>query len=149
MLEVSKILPPGDWVADDNVVVDADDRYRRRLAMTSTGGLRFLLNLPTARLLRHGVGLALADGRVVQIVAADEDLYRVTGRDGLHLLRLAWHIGNRHLASEIHADHLLIRQDHVIRDMLIGLGANVDLVRLPFDPEGGAYDHHTATEHGR
>lgn len=147
MLNVDEILAPGNWDAADHVVIDADDRYRRRIAMRSHGGIRFLLNLSHARLLRHGEGLRLSDGRVVKILAAEEDLYRVSGRDGLHLLRLAWHIGNRHLPSEINDDHLLIRRDHVIRDMLTGLGATVMDCRAPFDPEGGAYDRQ-GSSHG-
>lgn len=110
--------------------------------MTSDGGISFLLDLPEARLLRDGVGLKLEDGRVIEVRAAPELLIEVRGRDAQHLLVLSWQIGNRHLEAQIEADRLLIRRDPVIRTMLEGLGAMVEDIEAPFDPEGGAYDGH-------
>lgn len=117
--------------------------------MTSDGGVSFLLDLPDARLLRHGQGLKLSDGREIEVRAQPEALYEVTGRDTQHLLTLAWQIGNRHLAAEITGMHLRIRADRVIKDMLEGLGATVVPVSAAFDPEGGAYgsDHHSHEHH--
>ena len=63
------------------------------------------------------------------------------GRDAKHLMRLAWHIGNRHTPCQIEAGRLLIREDHVLEAMLRQLGATVTKVREPFTPEGGAYGH--------
>lgn len=133
----------------DTITLDETARHRRRMKMVSDTGIEFLLDLAEARLLRHGDGLVLDDGRVIEVRAAPEALYEVRGRDSRHLLALAWQIGNRHLAAQILADRILIRHDHVIRDMLEGLGATVTETNAPFDPEGGAYgDAHTGHEHG-
>lgn len=130
------------------ITLDETARHRRRVAMVSDNGVEFLLDLPQARLLRHGDGLVLDDGRVIEVIAAPEPLYEVRGRDARHLLGLAWQLGNRHLQAQISADHLLIRRDAVIRAMLEGLGASVSEVEAPFDPEGGAYDpNHHGSDH--
>ena len=117
--------------------------------MTGTGGLAFLLDLPKAIALRQGDGLVLDDGRIVAVQAAPEPLLEVRTADPHHLLRLAWHLGNRHLPAQIEAERILIRPDHVIADMLRGLGAEVRQVSEPFDPEGGAYsgDGHSGHDH--
>jgi urease accessory protein len=109
------------------------------MRMTSDGGLSFLLDLPEARLLHNGEGLVLSDGRIVEVRAAPEALYRVHPKSSRHLLQLAWHLGNRHCPTQIDADTLLIRRDHTLRAMLEGLGATVEEIDAPFDPEGGAY----------
>ncbi|HSK41395.1 MAG TPA: urease accessory protein UreE [Arenibaculum sp.] len=141
MPRATRILPAGEWSGTpaDRVTLDHDERHRRRIAMRGDGGLAFLLDLPEARVLHHGDALTLDDGRLVEVHAKAEPLLEVRGRDGHHLLRLAWHLGNRHLAAAIQADHILIRPDHVIAEMLRGLGAEVTSVTAPFDPEGGAY----------
>lgn len=128
----------------DTITLDETDRHRRRMKMTSDGGIGFLLDLPEARLLKHGEGLKLSDGRVIEVHAHPEALYEVTGRDARHLLTLAWQIGNRHLAADITETRIRIRADHVIKTMLEGLGATVSEIDAPFDPEGGAYGgaHH-------
>ncbi len=128
----------------DTITLDETARHRRRMKMISDGGIEFLLDLPDARLLRHGDGLVLGDGRVIAVRAEPEALYEVRGTDTRHLLALAWQIGNRHLAAQIEVDRIVIRRDHVIRQMLEGLGAAVIEIDAPFDPEGGAYGgaHH-------
>jgi len=136
---VSTIVPPGPWHATDTITLDETARRRRRLAMQSDNGIAFLLDLPEARLLRHGEGLKLEDGRIVRVVAATEALYEVRGRDAHHLMKLIWHMGNRHLPTQIHKDHVRIRRDSVIRTMLEGLGARIVETEDGFDPEGGAY----------
>jgi urease accessory protein len=136
------------------ITLDETARHRRRMKLVSdrleTGAtISFLLDLPEARLFRHGDGLLLDDGRVIEVRAMPEALMEVRGRDAQHLVALAWQIGNRHLAAEITSQTIRIRRDHVIRDMLIGLGAKVDEIEAPFDPEGGAYGGaHHAHEHG-
>ena len=116
--------------------------------MKSDGGIKFLLDLPKAQLLRQGDGLQLSDGRVVEVQSALEQLYQIQADNSQHLLRLAWHMGNRHLPTQVMADHILIRRDHVIKEMLEGLGAKVTIIEAPFDPEGGAYEgHHTRDHH--
>lgn len=150
MIRATRVLGQHHWreAASDTVVLDFDDRHRRRLAMTGTRGLEFLLDLAHAIALRGGDALVLEDGRLVEVVAAAEPLIEIRGSDPLHLVRLAWHLGNRHLPTQIMAKGLRIRRDHVIEAMVKGLGARVIEIEAPFDPEGGAYaepahdDHH-------
>jgi urease accessory protein len=123
----------------DTVVLDFDDRHRRRMAMTGTRGLEFLLDLENAVALRGGDALVLEDGRLIEVVAAPEPLAEIRGADPQHLVRLAWHLGNRHLPTQIMPKGLRIRRDHVIEAMVRGLGARVIEIEAPFDPEGGAY----------
>jgi urease accessory protein len=123
----------------DTVVLDFDDRHRRRMAMTGTRGLEFLLDLEDAIMLRGGDALVLEDGRLIEVVAAPEPLAEIRGADPHHLIRVAWHLGNRHLPTQIMAKALRIRRDHVIEAMVKGLGARVIEIEAPFDPEGGAY----------
>ena len=123
----------------DTVVLDFDDRHRRRMVMTGTRGLEFLLDLESAVALRGGDALVLEDGRLVEVVAAPEPLAEIRGSDPQHLVRLAWHLGNRHLPTQITARGLRIRRDHVIEAMVRGLGARIIEIEAPFDPEGGAY----------
>jgi urease accessory protein len=123
----------------DTVVLDFDDRHRRRMTMTGTRGLEFLLDLENAVALRGGDALVLEDGRLIEVVAAPEPLAEIRAADPQHLVRLAWHLGNRHLPTQIMGKGLRIRRDHVIEAMLKGLGARVIEIDAPFDPEGGAY----------
>jgi urease accessory protein len=126
----------------DTVVLDFDDRHRRRMAMTGTRGLEFLLDLENAVALRGGDALVLDDGRLIEVVAAPERLAEIRGNDPQHLVRVAWHLGNRHLPTQIMPKGLRIRRDHVIEAMVKGLGARVIEIEAPFDPEGGAYAGH-------
>ena len=123
----------------DTVVLDFDDRHRRRMAMTGTRGLEFLLDLENAVALRGGDALVLDDGRLIEVVAAPEPLAEIRCNDPQHLVRVAWHLGNRHLPTQIMPKGLRIRRDHVIEAMVKGLGARVIEIEAPFDPEGGAY----------
>ena len=158
MIRATQVRPQVRWTeaAADTVVLDFDDRHRRRMAMTGTRGLEFLLDLEEAVALRGGDALVLEDGRLIEVVAAPEPLVEIRGADPHHLVRIAWHLGNRHLPTQIVGRGLRIRRDHVIEDMVRGLGARVIVIEAPFDPEGGAYaggghaghghDHHQ--DHG-
>ncbi len=141
MLHAHQVRPAGSWSGEpaDTIVLDYDDRYRRRIAMTGVRGLSFLLDLPEAVMLRAGDGLALEDGRIVEVVAAPEQLLEIRGADAAALTRIAWHLGNRHLPTELLKKSLRIRRDHVIEDMARRLGASVVEIEAPFNPEGGAY----------
>ncbi len=130
--------------ATDTVQLSHDDRRRRRIALTTDGGMPVLLDLAETPNLRDGDGIVLADGRVVRVVAAREALLEIGARDARHLVRLAWHLGNRHLPTQImegDVPALRIRADHVIADMATKLGGTVREIEAPFDPEGGAYGH--------
>jgi urease accessory protein len=154
MIRATKVLGQHRWTqsAADAVVLDFDDRHRRRMAMTGTRGLEFLLDLENAVALRGGDALVLEDGRLIEVVAAAEPLVEIRGADPLHLVRVAWHLGNRHLPTQIMPKGLRIRRDHVIEAMVKGLGARIIEIEAPFDPEGGAYAQaahdHVAHDHG-
>ena len=142
MLRATAVKPAGSWepgAARDCVVLDFDARHRRRIVMHGQAGLNFLLDLPEAVALADGDGLELEDGGLVSVKAAAERLIEVRAGEGLPLLRIAWHLGNRHLPTEILTDALRIREDHVILDMLRQMGARTALIEAPFHPEGGAY----------
>ncbi len=163
MIRATKVQGQHRWKESpaDTVVLDFDDRHRRRMAMTGTRGLEFLLDLENAVALRGGDALVLEDGRLIEVIAAPEPLIEIRGVDPLHLVRVAWHLGNRHLPTQIMAKGLRIRRDHVIEAMVKGLGARIIEIEAPFDPEGGAYaggghahaaddhaHHHDAHDHG-
>ena len=136
----------------DTVVLDHDGRHRRRMALTGTDGLAFLLDLEKATVLNDGDGLKLEDGRLVQVKAAAQKLLEVRAENPLRLLRVAWHIGNRHTPAEITADAIYIEEDHVLAEMVRGQGCSVTAVERPFQPEKGAYDqgghgHHHGHDH--
>jgi len=143
MLRATKIVPAGIWHGKpaDVVRLDYDHRTRRRIALTAAGGLSFLLDLAKAPVLGAGDGIKLEDGRIVAVEAAPERLLEIACTDERALARIAWHLGNRHLATELAERTIYIREDHVIADMVIGLGAAVRSVERPFNPEGGAYGH--------
>jgi len=154
MIRAIEVKPKHRWTQApaDTVVLDFEDRHRRRMAMAGTRGLAFLLDLENAVALRGGDALVLEDGRLIEVVAAPEPLIEIKGSDPDHLIRVAWHLGNRHLATQIMPKGLRIRRDHVIEAMVKGLGARVVEIEAPFDPEGGAYagghDHgHEAHTH--
>ena len=148
MLRATSVIAKGDWSTEaaDSIVLDYDERHRRRVSMTGVRGLTFLLDLADAIMLRSGDALALEDGRLVEVVAAPEPLAEVKCGSLPDLARAAWHLGNRHLPVQIIGPKLRIRRDHVIEDMLRGLGAQVTEIEAPFDPEGGAYAQATQTQ---
>jgi len=133
------IITRSDAQPADTVTLGYEDRFRRRVAMTSDGGLDFLLDLAVATELTDGDLLVLEDGRVIRVVAAAEDLMEASSPDPRHMIRTAWHVGNRHLPCQVLPDRLVLRWDHVISEMLTGLGCTVTRRRGPFTPEGGAY----------
>ena len=122
----------------DEIALDYEGRFLRRKMLRTSGGMSVLVDLEQTTSLDHGGVLVLEDGREVTVLAAVESLLEVTGPD---LTRLAWHIGNRHTPCQIEEGRLLIQRDHVIRDMLLQIGASVREVEEPFTPEGGAYGH--------
>jgi len=153
---VTQILPAGAWRAAeavDRVVLDADERYRRRIVLTGERGIKFLLDLPQATALRDGDGLMCDDGAIVAVVAKPEPLVEITAADNAEktavIARLAWHLGNRHTELQIVGDKLRMRRDHVLEEMLAGLGARLTPIEAPFEPERGAYEHGHGERGGR
>ncbi|MES2333591.1 MAG: urease accessory protein UreE [Pseudomonadota bacterium] len=133
-------LPKGQWTGPVAGVatLSYDERFLRRKRLVTDGGEGLMVDLAQTTNLDPGDALQTDDGRLVEVRAADEPVMRVTGSN---LARLAWHIGNRHTPCEVQSDHLVIRQDHVLEAMLVGLGASLTRVIGPFRPEGGAYGH--------
>ena len=143
MKRASEVKSAGHWEhAIDSVVLDADERQRRRSVLTGKNGTIFLLDLPRATTLRDGDGLVLDDGTVVQVAGKPETLIEIGACTSRGLARLAWHLGNRHVEVQIVGDTLRVRRDHVLEAMLRSLGAIIVSIEAPFDPERGAYHPH-------
>ena len=149
MLRAVTILPPDQahGPAFDRVVLEHDERRLRRKLLRLVGGSEVMVDFPQTITLEHLSMLQLEDGRLVEIVAAEELLYAITARDTAHLVRLAWHIGNRHTSAQLEDSRILIKRDHVLRTMLEGLGATVTGVTEPFYAEHGAYHSHAEPGH--
>ena len=156
-LRATKVQGRGSWTsaATDTVLLDFEDRQQRHIHLVGVGGLHFILDLPTAVHLRGGDALVLDDGRLVEVVAATENLVEARAADAPALARLAWHLGGRHVPVEITKSALRIRADHAIETMLESLGAKLRKIETAFEPEGGAYasdghahDHHGHDHHG-
>ena len=140
----------GEWpgeLAAGSITLDFDQRHRRRICLVTDQGDEILLDLPTAIAIADRDGVQLDDGTWFVVRAAAEPVVDVTHRQPRQLVRLAWHLGNRHVPTEIRGDTLRIRPDHVIEDMLRGFGATVVKLRAAFQPEGGAYSEHHEVRH--
>ncbi len=125
----------------DTLTLDHEDRSRRRLALKADGGLNILLDLDKTTTLGDGDAVRLEDGRLVLIRAAAQSLLEIRADNPLRLMRVAWHIGNRHTPAEITTDAIYIENDHVLAEMVRGQGCAMAMVSRPFQPERGAYDH--------
>ena len=144
--------PAGHWPKEQaagSLTLDFDARHRRRIRLAADQGEDVLLDLPKAVAMADGDGLQLEDGRWLKVQAAAEMLVEVRHKDPYQLMRLAWHLGNRHVTTEIRGEVLRIRPDHVIEDMLHGFGADLIMVQAPFQPEGGAYSGHDHSRDGQ
>ena len=147
MKRVSAIKAAGDWAAAsavDRVTLDAGDRNRRRIALTGERGTQFLLDFAKPVTLHDGDGLVLDDGSIVLVAGEPEKLIEISAGSALDTVRLAWHHGNRHADVQIAGDKIRIRRDHVLEDMLRGLGAKLSSLDAPFDPEPASpsHEHH-------
>jgi urease accessory protein len=144
---VTAIRPHGQWdasTARDRVVLDAGERARRRIVLKAEKGTQFLLDFEKPMMLHDGDGLVLDDGAIVLVSGAPESLIDVSAHSALDAVRLAWHLGNRHTDVQIVGNRLRICRDHVLEDMLRGLGAHLTPLEASFDPEQAAphgHDH--------
>ena len=147
-MRAHEVLPAGTWDpadARDQVSIDYDRRYRRRILLRTDGGQDVLLDLPQAVRLRHGDGLRLESGGVIGVIARPERLLEIHAHSDAELVRIAWHLGNRHLPVQLMGDRIRIREDHVIAEMIELLGGHAEAMEAAFDPEAGAYaggNHH-------
>ena len=136
------ILPAGTWEkseSSDHVLIDFDRRHRRRILLQTASGKDLLLDLPHAIRLRHGDAIQTTEGKLIRVEARPEPLAEIHAHSDADLVRIAWHLGNRHLPVQLRGDRILIRQDHVIEAMIDQLGGHIDHIEAPFDPEAGAY----------
>jgi urease accessory protein len=150
MRHVGGIADAGTWDrtrAVDRVLLGADDRVRRRIVLTTEKGARVLLDFAEPVMLRDGDGLVLEDGSVVAVAGQTESLIEISAKSALDFVRLAWHIGNRHTDIQFIDKSFRIRRDHVLEEMVKGLGAITKPVEAPFDPEPTApHTHHHSHE---
>jgi urease accessory protein len=150
MLRIAQIKRAGEWnpgTAADRVVLDAGERNRRRIVLRGEKGTEFLLDFEKPVALRDGDGLLLDDGAMVLVTGAPEPLIEISAHSALDTVRLAWHLGNRHTDVQIVGAKIRIRRDHVLEEMLRGLGAHLAPLAAAFDPEAGA-PHERGHGHG-
>ena len=151
MHRVTAINPAGQWNASsatDRVILDAGDRQRRRIVLRGEKGTEFLLDFEKPVTLRDGDGLVLDDGSIVLVAGENEPLIEISAGSALDAVRLAWHLGNRHTDVQVIGGRLRIRRDHVLEDMLRGLGAQLTSLEAPFDPEAAPPHAHHGHDHG-
>ena len=131
----------------DQVSLDHEGRHRRRITLTGQKGTAFLLDLEKTATLNDGDAVKLEDGALILVKAAPQTLIEIKTENPMRLLKTAWHIGNRHTPAEITADAIYIEEDHVLAEMIRGLGCAMATVSRPFQPERGAYHDHAHGDH--
>lgn len=144
MIIVREFLPDTATHCDEVMRVDLpyDQRKRSRIRATSQCGSEIGIQLPRGSELFHGQRLLGESGEQIEIVASDETVSTVTGDTQLQLLKAAYHLGNRHVPLQVTEGWLRYQHDHVLDDMVIGLGLKVAVEQAPFQPESGAYHRH-------
>jgi urease accessory protein len=138
MLHITELLDHADRY-DDRLILPFDRRQKSRLRVRLESGEEAGLFLKRGTILRGGDSLRASDARIVRVVAAEEPVMRVTADTPVQLMRAAYHLGNRHVPLQIGAGWLCLEQDHVLKEMLLGLGVSVENENAPFEPEAGAY----------
>lgn len=138
----------GPGRSDVRLVLPFELRQKSRLLAKLDDGEEIGLTLPRGTVLRGGDRLQASDGRIVEVVAAPEQVSVVRIADARQLARAAYHLGNRHVPVQVGADTICYLRDHVLDDMLRGLGLPVAGDLLPFEPEAGAYASAQGHGHG-
>lgn len=156
MLRVVQHTVSGFWPEHEtytSITLEFEARHRRRLRLDLDNGEEVLLDLNKAVAMRGGDGLLTENGHWIKVIAASEQVLEISTKDRSLFVRLAWHLGNRHVAADIRDETIIIKPDHVLKEMLEGLGARVEEISNPFQPEGGAYSEHnhhqTVSEHSK
>jgi urease accessory protein len=139
MLEAHEIAMDGE--PTDRLALTWELRRRSRLKATTAGGTEIGLFLPRGTLLFDGSLVRAADGRVIEIVAAPEDVSTVVSPDAVLLARVAYHLGNRHVRTQVGPGFIRYRHDRAIDELVRKLGAEVIPEEAPFEPEHGTRDH--------
>jgi urease accessory protein len=147
MIEITQRMerPAAGFSAQDALPLELpfELRQKSRLRTRLADGQEVALLLPRGAILRGGDLLASADGRIIEVVAQAEQVMHVECDTPEGLARAAYHLGNRHVPVQVGAGFLRLAADHVLEDMLAGLGARVTAMTAPFEPEAGAYGAHT------
>lgn len=142
MLTVSQLLKE-PRSATDRLVLPFELRQKSRLRARLQSGVEAGLFLERGTLLRGGDLLLAEDGTVIEVIAALEKVSTVTAQALRDLTRAAYHLGNRHMALQVGSSWLRYLHDHVLDDMVRGLGLQVIVEEAPFEPEAGAYGAHS------
>lgn len=138
MLHIVQRISAADHI-DDTIVLPFVLRQKSRLRVTTQSGLDAGLFLDRGVILRGGDLLKAENGLVLQVIAAQESVYDVTANSAQSLMCAAYHLGNRHVPLQVGDGWLRLEQDHVLKDMLVGLGMHIKSHFAPFEPEAGAY----------
>jgi urease accessory protein len=139
MLTISQRAAATSTLADVQLVLPFALRSRSRLRTALASGEEVGLMLARGTVLRGGDRLLADDGRIVDVVAAAETVSVVSSSDPHLLCRASYHLGNRHVALQVGAGWVCYLHDHVLDEMVRGLGLTVTLQEAPFEPEAGAY----------
>jgi urease accessory protein len=142
MIEVTSKITQAGVVAQEQLKLPFELRQKSRLRAKLVSGEEVALMLPRGEILRGGDKVSASDGRVIEVVAAPEKLLHVECASPTALARAAYHLGNRHVGVQVGDGFLRLSEDHVLEEMLRGLGATVTHIEAPFEPEAGAYGGH-------
>ena len=150
MLQFVRVLAAADQAAQTTLTLSFEQRSRSRLKVTLDNGAAAGLFLPRGTVLQQGDKVQAESGEVVEIRAAEETVSSVYVENPLMIARSCYHLGNRHVALQITEHFIRYQHDHVLDDMLRGLGLEVTVEQAPFEPEAGAYGNHAHSHsHGR
>ena len=136
MISEKILVNPENKKIEDTITLTYDQRFIRRKKLVSDNNFGFLVNLSETVSLKKNAGFLLDDGSIILIKSAEEELFEITSNN---LMKITWHIGNRHIPCQIENERLLIQVDKVIENLIIKLGGHVKKVKEEFNPEGGAY----------
>lgn len=147
MRRVVRVVEAGRGTPLDSVLLKADQRRIQTAHLVGVNGTPIGVMLPEPAFLRNGDALELDDGSIVDIVIEPEPLVEIRGTDVTHLARLAWHLGDRHVPLQVLSNRLRMRRDRALEALLQSLGARLNAIEAPFDPEGGAYTSRPSHDH--
>ena len=136
MISEKILVNPENKKIEDTITLTYDQRFIRRKKLVSDNNFGFLVNLSETVSLKKNDGFLLDNGSIILIKPAEEELIEITSNN---LMKITWHIGNRHIPCQIENERLLIQVDKVIENLIIKLGGPVKKVKEEFNPEGGAY----------
>ena len=136
MISEKILVNPENKKIKDTITLTYDQRFIRRKKLVSDNNFGFLVNLSETVSLKKNDGFLLDNGSIILIKSAEEELLEITSNN---LMKITWHIGNRHIPCQIENERLLIQVDKVIENLIIKLGGHVKKVKEEFNPEGGAY----------